>query len=39
MAYCSKCGAEVQSNFCPNCGNSIQEEITDCTEKTYQVGE
>ena len=39
MAYCSKCGAEVQSNFCPNCGNSIQGEITNCIEKTYQVGE
>ena len=34
MAYCSKCGAEVQSNFCPNCGikiesNTIETKLTN----------
>ncbi len=23
MAYCSKCGAEVQGNFCSNCGHPV----------------
>ena len=44
MAYCSKCGAEVQGSFCSNCGNpvntlSVQQESRYNEPNVHSVGD
>ena len=44
MAYCSKCGAEVQGNFCSICGNSVngastQQNVCNTESGVYTVGD
>ena len=44
MAYCSKCGAEVQGSFCSNCGNpvntlSVQHNYNNEDRKIHVVGD
>ena len=33
--FCSKCGANVQSNFCPNCGSPVAQQPTQPTATQF----
>ena len=39
MAYCPKCGSQVQSKFCPNCGTEVKpaEQAQQSSASSYYV--